>query len=148
MIREAHHVLLGKPPALPVHRRRVGSQRYDAPGPAHVCRARWVATFGAFFATQRLKRTPPPVNAILRDAALLAPSFTIEDDDVTVNIVSRGCTASPSRRALNEYRQLSLTAWDGRDNKSEGQRNISLPGSRCARLAPVHAAPTPSSEDE
>ena len=24
-----------------------------------------IATFGAFFATQRLKRTPPPVNAIL-----------------------------------------------------------------------------------
>ena len=88
-----------------------------------------IATFGAFFATQRLKRTPPPVNAILA-TPLFSPnsdgrkdrarvSFTIKkDDDVTVDVVARDgdrVRRLADGRALKAYRRLSL-AWDGRDD--------------------------------
>jgi flagellar hook assembly protein FlgD len=88
-----------------------------------------LATFGAFFATQRLKRTPPPVNDI--DAIrLFSPnsdgrfdrarvSFTIKkDDDVTVDVIStdgdRVRRIADGRR-LRAYRRLSLP-WDGRND--------------------------------
>jgi flagellar hook assembly protein FlgD len=89
-----------------------------------------VATFGAFFATQRLKRTPPPVNSVLA-TPLFSPnrdgrgnerarlSFTIKkDDDVTVDVISRAgdrVARIADGRALKAYRRLSLS-WDGRDD--------------------------------
>jgi flagellar hook assembly protein FlgD len=88
-----------------------------------------IATFGAFFATQRLKRTPPPVNAILA-TPLFSPnsdgrkdrarvSFTIKkDDDVTVDVVASDgdrVRRLADGRALKAYRRLSL-AWDGLDD--------------------------------
>ena len=88
-----------------------------------------VATFGAFFATQRLKRTPPPVNEV-RANRLFSPnsdgrldrarvSFTIKkDDDVTVDVIDgdgdRVRRLADGRRVL-AYRRLSL-AWDGRSD--------------------------------
>ena len=118
-----------------------------------------IATFGAFFATQRLKRTPPPVNAILA-TPLFSPnsdgrkdrarvSFTIKkDDDVTVDVVSRDgdrVRRLADGRALKAYRRLSL-AWDGRDDdgaRGEG-RDATATGSRCAARGAPSRCPTPS----
>jgi flagellar hook assembly protein FlgD len=88
-----------------------------------------VATFGAFFVTQRLKRTPPPVNGI-QATPLFSPnkdgrkdrariSFTIKkNDDVTVDVISSGgdrVRRLADGRSLLAYRRLSLP-WNGRDD--------------------------------
>jgi flagellar hook assembly protein FlgD len=89
-----------------------------------------VATFGAFFVTQRLKRTPPPVNSVLA-TPLFSPnrdgrgnerarvSFTIKkDDDVTVDVITPAgdrVRRIADGRGLLAYRRLSLS-WDGRDD--------------------------------
>lgn len=91
------------------------------------------ATVGAFFVTQRLKRTPPVVQSVQR-SPVFSPngdgrkdvgrlSFRLKrDDDVTVSIVDadgssvRGLADS---RPVRAYRRLSLQ-WDGRTD--EGAR--------------------------
>jgi len=89
-----------------------------------------VATFGAFFVTQRLKRTPPPVNSVLA-TPLFSPngdgrgnerarvSFTIKkDDDVTIDVVNEHgdrVARIADGRAQRAYRRLSAS-WDGRDD--------------------------------
>jgi flagellar hook assembly protein FlgD len=88
-----------------------------------------VATFGAFFVTQRLKRTPPPVNEV-RAVRLFSPnqdgrkdrarvSFTIKkDDDVTVDVISTDgdrVRRLADGRELKAFRRMSLP-WDGRDD--------------------------------
>jgi flagellar hook assembly protein FlgD len=126
-----------------------------------------VATFGAFFVTQRLKRTPPPVNSVLA-TPLFSPnndgrgnerarlSFTIKkDDDVTVDVIDSD--GDRVRRiadgtAQKAYRRLSLT-WDGRNDdgrpvrdgsyryqvalRREG-RTITLPNSVTKDTTPPH----------
>jgi flagellar hook assembly protein FlgD len=95
-----------------------------------------VATFGAFFATQRLKRTPPPVNGI-QATPLFSPnhdgrkdrarvSFTIKkNDDVTVDVIDAGgdrVRRLADGRGLRAYRRLSL-AWDGVDDDRRTARD-------------------------
>jgi hypothetical protein len=88
-----------------------------------------VATFGAFFVTQRLKRTPPAVQAV-RAVPLFSPnsdgrkdrarvSFTVKaSDDVTVDVITTQgdrVRRLADDRPLRAYRRISLT-WDGRDD--------------------------------
>jgi flagellar hook assembly protein FlgD len=94
-----------------------------------------VATFGAFFVTQRLKRTPPPVNSVSA-TRLFSPNqdgrgderarvgFTIKkDDDVTVDVIDADgdrVRRIADDRGLRAYRRLSLQ-WDGR---TDGGRRV------------------------
>ncbi|MEA2177488.1 MAG: hypothetical protein QOG77_785, partial [Solirubrobacteraceae bacterium] len=96
-----------------------------------------VATFGAFFVTQRLKRTPPPVNGI-QATPLFSPdndgrgnerarlSFTIKkNDDVTVDVVTTAgdrVRRIADGRSLRAYRRLSLQ-WDGRSDADRPVRD-------------------------
>jgi len=89
-----------------------------------------VATFGAFFATQRLKRTPPAVNSV-EAIRLFSPngdgrgneraqlSFTVkDDDDVTVDVVNRDgdrVRRIADGRPLRAYRRISIP-WNGRND--------------------------------
>jgi flagellar hook assembly protein FlgD len=89
------------------------------------------ATFAAFFVTQRIKRTPPAVQAVHRSTPVISPNgdgvrdevryaFKLkEDDDVTVAIVDadgdevrRLATSEPA----NAYRQMRV-GWDGRNDE-------------------------------
>jgi flagellar hook assembly protein FlgD len=126
-----------------------------------------VATFGAFFVTQRLKRTPPPVNSVLA-TPLFSPnrdgrgnerarvSFTIKkNDDVTVDVIdSDGDRVAriADGRPLKAYRRLSVS-WDGRNDagrripdgtyryrvalRREG-RTVTLPVSVVKDVTPPH----------
>jgi flagellar hook assembly protein FlgD len=96
-----------------------------------------VATFGAFFVTQRLKRTPPPVNSVLA-TPLFSPngdgrgnerarvSFTIKkDDDVTVDVIDRDgdrVARIADGRGLKAYRRLSVS-WDGHSDAGRAARD-------------------------
>ena len=87
-----------------------------------------VATFAAFFVTQRLKREPPVVQSVQargffspnRDGRFDRAAFSFRlkrDDDVAVTVIE--ADGDPVRRLVRSrrlaaYRRLSLR-WDGRD---------------------------------
>ena len=137
VIREARRVLLGCSA-----RDARGRERLGAPPVTLLARLTFaalvVATFGAFFVTQRLKRTPPPVNDDPARSASSRPTPTDASTGPACPSRSRRTTTSrstSSRRDGDRVRRLAdgrraaaptaacPCAWDGRDDAGRPVRD-------------------------